>query len=305
MNEAVEQLVKQLDSLEAWLAKHLANEIGRPPLKDHMATLHQLRAQDLEPDPSGNGRSRIREGTAEDRRISVEDKDMRHGRKSKSKRIDGYKRHLAIDLDTQLIVGCAVTPANRPEQEALPQIKADVAAVERSLGELHIDRGYISSPVVNEVLDGGGDIICKPWVPKNGDLYSKADFKINLRAMTITCPAGEMQPIELGSTVRFSDDTCRGCLLRDQCTPSTTGRQVRIGVDEALQQRLRRLAASPRGRERLRERVAIEHSLAHLSRRQGPRARYRGTRKNLYDVRRAAVVQNLETVQRELERKAA
>jgi len=40
---------------------------------------------------------------------------MRHGRKSSSKRFNGYKRHIAADLDTDLIVACAVTPANRPE----------------------------------------------------------------------------------------------------------------------------------------------------------------------------------------------
>jgi hypothetical protein len=306
MTDAVSTLVAQLDSLERWLAKHLAEEMKAPPLSEHVETLHQLRAQDLEPDPSAPGRTRIREGTAEDRRISVEDKDMRHGRKSASKRINGYKRHIATDLDTHLIVACAVTPANRPEQEAMTPITADIAAVERSLGELHIDRGYVASPVVNEVLADGGLVICKPWVSRNGDLYSKADFKLNLRAMTITCPAGEMQPIALGRTVAFPTNTCAGCVLRDQCTTSTSsGRHVRIGDDELLQQRLRKAAASPMGRERLRERVGIEHSLAHLSRRQGPRARYVGTRNNLYDVRRAAVVQNLETVQRAMERKAA
>ena len=231
---------------------------------------------------------------------------MRHGRKSKSKRINGYKRHIATDLDTQLIVACAVTPANRPEQEAMPPIKADIACLERAIGELQIDRGYVASPVVTEILDGGGLVICKPWVARNGDLYSKADFKLNLRSMTITCPAGETQPIELGATVSFPSSTCRECPLREQCTASASrGRQVSIADDELLQQRLRKLAATPAGRERLRERVDIEHSLAHLSRRQGPRARYRGTRKNLYDVRRAAVVQNLETVHRQLERKAA
>ena len=306
MNDAVSTLVKQLDSLEAWLKTRLADEVERPPLQEHVETLRQLRQQDLEPDPSGNGRTRIREGTAEDRRISVEDKEMRHGRKSKRKRINGYKRHIATDLDTHLIVACAVTPANRPEQEAMLPIREDLAVLKRSLGELHIDRGYVASPVVSEVLADGGLIICKPWVPQNGDLYSKADFKLNLKRMTITCPAGESQPIELGRTVSFPTEACHRCELRDQCTGSTSrGRQVRIADDEFLQQRLRKLAAAPSGRERLRERVGIEHSLAHLSRRQGPRARYRGTRRNLYDVRRAAVVQNLETVQRRLERKAA
>jgi hypothetical protein len=306
MNDAVNTLVEQLDSLEAWLKKRLAAEIGRPPLKDHVETLRQLRDQDLEPDPSGSGRTRIREGTASDRRISIEDKDMRHGRKSKSQRINGFKRHIATDLDTRLILACAVTPANRPEQEALPALKDDIAALDRSLGELHIDRAYVSSPTVGEVLERGGLVVCKPWVPQNGDLYSKADFKLNLRSMTITCPAGETQPIELGATVSFPTGSCRECQLRDQCTASVTrGRQVSIAEDEFLQQRLRKLAASPAGRQRLRQRVDVEHSLAHLSRRQGPRARYCGTRKNLYDVRRAAVVQNLQTLQLQLDRKAA
>ena len=59
--------------------------------------------QDLEPDPNGGG-SRIIKGVAADRRISVEDGEMRHGRKSKSKTIKGYKRHVATDLDSQAIV---------------------------------------------------------------------------------------------------------------------------------------------------------------------------------------------------------
>jgi hypothetical protein len=58
--------------------------------------------------------------------------------------------------------------------------------------------------------------------------------------------------------------------------------------------------SSAKGRERIRERVAVEHRLAHLGRRQGRRARYRGTRKNLFDVRRAATVQNLEVIDRRI-----
>ena len=41
---------------------------------------------------------------AKDRRISIEDPQMRHGRKTKSVRIDGYKRHVLTDLDTDLAV---------------------------------------------------------------------------------------------------------------------------------------------------------------------------------------------------------
>jgi hypothetical protein len=49
----------------------------------------------------------------------------------------------------------------------------------------------------------------------------------------------------------------------------------------------------------LRERVVVEHSLAHISQRQGRRARYHGTRANRFDLRRACAIQNLETAHRE------
>jgi IS5 family transposase len=55
----------------------------------------------------------------------------------------------------------------------------------------------------------------------------------------------------------------------------------------------------PAGRARLRERVKVEHALAHVGRWQGRRARYRGTRKNLFDLRRVAVVHNLRVIARQ------
>ena len=48
----------------------------------------------------------------------------------------------------------------------------------------------------------------------------------------------------------------------------------------------------------LRDRVQVEHSLAHMGAWQGARARYRGQRKNLFDLRRTAVVENLHVLQR-------
>jgi hypothetical protein len=301
-SEAINILVKQLDSLDAWLRNKLPEEMARPPLKEHVETLAQIRGQDLEPDPSGGGRTRIRQGVAPERRVSVEDPEMRHGRKSKTKLFHGYKRHIGIDLDTTLVIACAVTPANRPEEEAAPTLKADIDRQERAIAAWYSDRGYIASPVISELIDGGSEIICKPWVPRNGDRFSKADFLINLRDRTITCPAGEVEPIDLGADVEFNPDVCDRCELRDQCTTAAlgNGRTVTIADGEFLQQRLRKLTKTRKGRARVRERVAVEHSLAHLGRRQGRRARYRGVRKNLFDVRRTAAVQNLEIVHRRL-----
>lgn len=299
---AINILVNQIDALDGWLRDKLSDAMKAPPLKEHVETLAQIRGQNLEPDPSGGGGTRIRQGVAPDRRVSIEDAEMRHGRKSKTKLFHGYKRHIAVDLDTTLVVACAVTPANRPEEEAAPELKADIDRQERAIAAMYCDRGYIASPVVAEVLDDGGEVICKPWVPRNGDLFSKADFTINLRDRTITCPAGEVEPIDLGADVEFNPAACDRCEMRDQCTTAApgTGRSVTIADSEFLQQRLRKLTKTRTGRARVRERVAVEHSLAHLGRRQGRRARYRGVRKNVFDVRRAASVQNLETVHRRL-----
>ena len=123
---------------------------------------------------------------------------------------------------------------------------------------------------------------------------------MNLRDYTITCPAGTTVPIALGKTAKFPASTCDRCELRDACTSASkgTGRTVSIAKDELLQQRMRKLAKTKAGRERFRERVTVEHSLAHIDYRQGSRARYLGRRKNTFDLRRAAIIQNLEITQR-------
>ncbi|WP_438040260.1 hypothetical protein [Sorangium sp. So ce128] len=60
------------------------------------------------------GPSAIRQGVARDGRVSIEDVEMRYGRKSRSRRFDSYKEHIVRDLDFPVIVVCTVTPANRP-----------------------------------------------------------------------------------------------------------------------------------------------------------------------------------------------
>jgi len=296
--EAVDILAKQVLSLEQWLAKRLAQDVDRPPLSDVLMVLRQLMGQDLEPDPGGG--VRIRKGVAEDRRISVEDAEMRHGRKSKTKRIDGYKRHVATDLDSKAILACAVRPANEPEQEALPILKAELDAQGIRIAQAHFDRGYMGSPTVDELVQGGTEILCKPWKARNGELFSKEDFVLDLRSKTIMCPAGASERIEFGRTAKFNSATCDACSMRAQCTSAAlgNGRSVHILQDERLQKKLRKMSETKAGRERFRERIPVEHSLARIGQRQGACARYNGTRKNTYDMRRAGIIQNLEILQR-------
>jgi hypothetical protein len=302
---AIEVVEHQVSSLQRWVERYL-DEAVSAPLRPYIDAITQVSKQDLE--VTDKGGVRIRQGVAPERRISIEDAEMRHGRKSRSKRFDGYKEHIARDLGAAVIHACSVTPANRPEEEGAEPIAQDIKAQGLRLSELHIDRAYVNSPVVEAVLGAGGRVFCKPWAlrPITPGLFSKQDFKIDLRTKTITCPAGEIESFEPGDTVEFDPEACGPCALRANCTKASSGRgrTVSIGKDEALQKKLRALQRTGTGREQLRERTAVEHALAHISARKGDRARYLGVRKNLFDLRRAAAIQNLEALYR-IERKAA
>jgi hypothetical protein len=295
---AIQIVEQQVSSLHSWVERHL-DDTFEAPLRPYLEAIIAVRDQDLEMD---DGTVRIRQGVAPERRISIEDSEMRHGRKSRSKRFDGYKEHIARDLDAPVILACAVTPANRPEEEGAEPLADDITHQGYRLGEVHIDRAYVNSPIVSTVLHEGGRVLAKPWAqrPIKPGMFSKADFQIDLRSKTITCPAGEVEPFQPGDTVHFDPEACGACELRARCTlaSSGNGRSVSIAKDEAQQKKFRKLQSSSRGRQGLRERVAVEHALAHISARKGYRARYLGVRKNLFDLRRASAIQNLEAVHR-------
>ena len=101
--------------------------------------------------------------------------------------------------------------------------------------------------------------------------------------------------------MQFPKSSCQLCPLQQRCTSSKRGRSVKIHPDEQLLEELRQRQLTTLGRAKLRQRVAVEHSLAHLGRWQGNRARYIGLRKNLFDLRRTAVVHNLHVLARLIE----
>jgi Transposase DDE domain len=235
---------------------------------------------------------------AKDRRISVEDEHMRHGRKSRSTLIDGYKRHVLRDLDSGLVCAVGITPANVAEAAVTGDIAADLAAQDLTLVELHIDRAYLASTMVRE---RGQDlaIYCKAWRVHNAGPFTKADFRIDFDTRQLTCPNQVVMAFEPGRSVQFPKAACAACPLRGRCTTSSSGRSVAVHPDEALLVELRQRQQPPQGRARLRERTKVEHSLAHIGHWQGRRARYLGPRKNLFDLRRAAVVHNLHVIARQ------
>jgi len=298
---ALQMILDALTSVEAWLQQQPEGQ-AEPTIQDSLQTAHQVQKQDIE--FSAEGLARLRDGVARDRRISVEDSEMRHGRKSRSQRIDGYKRHVLRDLDTHLIRAVGVTPANAPEASVSESLAADLARQDVTLVELHIDRAYLQSTLVRE-RDEELQVYCKAWTIHNGDRFPKTAFELDWERRIIRCPDGVERSFKCGKTVHFPTATCAACPKRKQCTQSARGRSVSIHPDERLIWDLRQRQQTAAGRAKLRERVAVEHSLSHVGHWQGPKARYCGTRKNLLDLRRAAVVNNLFVLNRTLAMQAA
>ena len=299
---ALRRLLEDATRLREWVEKALPSEQEQPPLKEALDLLARVIDQDIEPDPD-NGGSRIRDGVANQRRITIRDSDMRHGRKSKSRVINGFKRHIARDMNSGLILSVTARPANEAEYAAMEDLRPEIER-HGKVKELHIDRGYLAGAWASELHTAGKKVVSRPWRVPNGGRFTKEDFRFDFENGVVTCPAGAQADLT-SKTAAFPREACRACRLRTKCVKAE-GEPRRLSLHrlEPLLVELRQAGRTSAGRARLRKRVTVEHGLAHLCRRQGPRARYLGTRKNVFDLRRTAAVENLHRLDY-FERRAA
>lgn len=122
-DELIDELVNDaLDALEALEGRDLA-----PEIKQAAELLATVVGQDVDQDIDGV--FRIARRTAPDRVISTVDTDARHGHKSSARGFDGYKGHVAIDPDSEIITAAAVGPANAGDGDMLAGLIEDVVPV--------------------------------------------------------------------------------------------------------------------------------------------------------------------------------
>ena len=174
--------------------------------------------------------------------------------------------------------------ANLAEASVTEAISLDLDYQNVQLRELHIDRAYLSSSLVKNRAPEL-TVYCKAWRVSNGNKFAKSSFILDWESGTITCPNQVSLSFREGGKVQFPATTCASCPLRNKCTTSKRGRSVSIHPDEKFIAELRERQLTTTGRAKLRERVAVEHSLSHIGRWQGDKARYLGVRKNLFDER--------------------
>ena len=107
---AREALVDELARDAYALLAHMDGEKCLPLEKKAAELLATVVGQDIE--QTENGIFRIVRGVAPDRVISTVDPEARHGHKTQARHFDGYKGHIAIDPDSEIITAAAVTPGN-------------------------------------------------------------------------------------------------------------------------------------------------------------------------------------------------
>ena len=272
--------------------------------------LGQLLLQDVE--RAGDGVN-LRDGVSRDRMMSVHDPEMRHGRKSSSRRFDGHKAAIVVDTDSQLITAVDVLPGNAPDNlgalELVEQSEANTGVpVEESMG----DAAYGDGDTRQSFADAGRTLIARVPGRPNRSHFPKEDFQIDLEAGSCTCPAGNVTrtilPAGRGTdsagriyqrvAFRFDAAVCGACPLRSQCLAAKpgTGRTVRLHPQEALLQQARALQHSEGFAGYRQRRVVVEHRLARLVQLGIRQSRYFGRIKTRFQLCLAATVANLTLV---------
>ena len=236
--------------------------------------------QDVE--EGDDGVFRIVRGVAKDRVISTVDPEARHGHKSRNRHFDGYKAHLSIDPDSELIDEVVATPANVPDRDAASELLAPHAD-EQDKPEVLGDSAYADGATREALEDKGFTVTAKcPPVRNATGLFTKDRFEVDLEAGTVTCPAGHrvgINPTRDGGGRASFKVHCTTCPMRQGCTKSRAGRSITVGPHEAVLQRARAEQKDPGWIERYRaDRPIVERKIAHFVRRSwgGRKARTRG-----------------------------
>jgi hypothetical protein len=280
--------------------------------------------QDLDCDGE-DGVVRIARRVAKDRVISTVDPDARHGHKTSARGFDGYKAHIGIDPDSEIITATAVTAGNAGDAEPAQDLLArDIPADDWATSGADDHDGHRAPPrhqdndddplaVYGDAAYGAGELLAKleqagasihtkiqpPVAP--GGQFTKDAFTIDLQAGTVTCPAKvtiSMRPTQhqRHAAVAKFGAACTRCPLATDCTSSPAGRTITISPHEAQLARARTAQTDPAWQADYKAtRPKVERKIGHLMRRRhgGRRARVRGRTKVAADFSLLAAAINL------------
>ena len=247
--------------------------------------------------------------------VSAVDPELRHGRKATAHSFTGYKLHAAADAQAPILTAIAVAPANEHDGQHAATL-VDQQPAQRRPRRVLGDTAYGNIEAREALERRQVDVLAKVQSssPKHGTI-PKDEFRIDLQADTVTCPAGNTTPIyktkrrrtdDQTRVARFHENYCEPCPLKQRCAPTGT-RDIRLSRREDLRQAALNLLSDPAERDHLlRVRLRIERLLGLVVHRYKARkSRYLGTRKSCLQALWTAVLVNLHPIAAKLNAQTA
>jgi transposase len=275
--------------------------LGDPQIKAAHELLGELVGQDFDIDQEGV--PRLHRGTRSDRIISTVDTEMRHGRKSSQHGFDGYKLSAAASNGSEPLITAVHVSAGGESDGAQAKHLIDAQPSERRPARVLGDTAYGNGPVRAELAERGVNVLAP--VPEGRfaeGRIGKREFRIDLDAGTVTCPAGQTVAISVSKSglrgASFSRSICGTCPLKAACCAGRPRRQINVREHENLLLAARQALADPATAEYLRhKRPRIERLLGLLAHRYGARkSRYIGSQKAHLQAAWAAALVNLNPI---------
>jgi transposase len=250
-------------------------QIDDPEIRSLGWMISKILGDDVERTPAGD--CKIRKGVAPDRFISLVDTEMRHGRKSASKKFDGFKVSTSMDQASELILDIEDMSAPLGDgQDLLPAIERVEEHVGVTVERAIVDGAYGSGKnraACAERPDKPIDLLSPMRRPTDPEV-DKSAFNIDDQAQTATCPKGQTVPASTiqtdpqgrtAFTFVFERKVCETCPLFTRCVRSqTTGRTVTTSFYEAYLRAARLRQQTDEFKQLYRLRPRIEGKQAEL-----------------------------------------
>ena len=86
------------------------------------------------------------------------DPETRHGHKTRARGFDGYKGHIALDPDSEIITATDVTPGNSGDAEAAETLLSDILSAEADDSDSDSDSDG-GAAVYGDAAYGAGELL--------------------------------------------------------------------------------------------------------------------------------------------------
>ncbi len=262
------------------------DKVGRSKRKGLLRKCkHLLRIIENDMETDSQGRLVVAKRVAKNRIISLTDPQARHGRKSRSKKFNGFKIHVLGDAVSGLITALTVTAGNIHDGSVAHRLIRRAKALNQEIEQVLGDTAYGGATLRHNVKTQLGVSILAPppGISSKKGRLGRDSIAIDFEKQQATCVAGIRvgEPSRVFSkehgrmtlTYRWPTPTRQECSLRPSCNGKrTSGHIIRLHPHEQELRQARADWQNENYRERYRDRSETERLINQVVRHGGRKA---------------------------------